>query len=905
MGLARPTPVVPTSQASVISTSTDGTQYNQPGFDNNGLTYSYKLLNNGQVNYVGTTFTLGQPNIPNAITSGAVYSLGQAQGSYTNVYLIGAAIAAQNNVPFVLTYSDGSTTAVPVNMSAWTASAGKAGETVLATMDYANNQSGAKVNSGTYYLYGYQLPVNPGKTLVSVTLPNTRNVVIMAMGFGTSNTVVVPGTYTYTPPAGTIEPVGTDTLSVSFTPSNPAGYTSATGSVQLVVTKGPITIIWPTPTPILVNQPLTSVQLDATAVNSQGVTIPGTFVYSPAAGTSFGTAGVYPLNVVFTPTDTTDYMPAPGTVNITVGNGVAAISGAQNDADCCFFSQPNPYTISVAGNALFGLFGPTGTVSVIYNGTTLATGTLNQGFLGAPSTVTLLLPSIQFLVGANTVTLQYTGSGSWAYPNTSSPATITLRNPSIPVAAAAVGQTVKTTIKYQFTQTGKINFTYSPAMANPEFSEAAFAAGDCVANTTYTAGQVCNFNVAFKPFVPGTRKGAIEVDFTPGTGSQAEPILYLFLSGTGNAAQITLGAASQTTVLNAGLSQPQSLTFSPADRLNSTLYVANSNAAQVVTLGSSGGSTTPWNTPNTGNFQYPVDLVFDAFGNLVVADYNAAKVFSFNQALAEKTISTAPITVAIPGAVKVDLAGNMFVADDGNTPQIVMIPGETYDTTYKPSVLLTGSSVSFPQAFGVDNGGANLFVGDGDLNTVTKIALDGSGTSSQVAIAPCAANVTPCAFNAPTGFAFDPHGDMYVTDATPRLVMLPAGGGQTTLVPITGLLNPSSVSLDGSGNIYVADFFGTVTKLSVNVGALSVTASTPGTTTLMNTGNIDLSITALTFASGAGSPYSESDTCKGSLIHPGGSCSITVTSKAGGTATDTLSITSNAFSSTTPAIKIN
>ena len=156
------------------------------------------MLNNGQVNYAGTTFTLGQPNIPNAITSGAVYSLGAAQGNYSNVYLVGAAIAAQTNVPFILTYSDASTTTVSVNMSAWTASAGNAGETVIATTAYANNQAGNK-SSGNYYLYGYQLPVDSSKTLVSVTLPSTRNVVIMALGFGTNNTVVVPGTYTYTP----------------------------------------------------------------------------------------------------------------------------------------------------------------------------------------------------------------------------------------------------------------------------------------------------------------------------------------------------------------------------------------------------------------------------------------------------------------------------------------------------------------------------------------------------------------------------------------------------------------------------------------------------------------------------------------------------------------------------------
>ncbi len=129
--------------------------------------------------------------------------------------------------------------------------------------------------------------------------------------------------------------------------------------------------------------------------------------------------------------------------------------------------------------------------------------------------------------------------------------------------------------------------------------------------------------------------------------------------------------------------------------------------------------------------------MFDAFGNLIVADYNAKEVFSFNQALAEKTISTGTITVGAPGAVKVGLAGDVFVADDGNTPQVVMIPGETFDTVYKPSVLLSGPSVSYPQALAVDNTGANLYVGDGDLNTVLKIALDGSGTSP-LAIAPCA-----------------------------------------------------------------------------------------------------------------------------------------------------------------------
>jgi hypothetical protein len=916
MGLARPTPVTPISQLSVISTSTDGTQYNQPGFDNAGLTYSYKLLNNGQVNYGGTTFTLGQPNVPNAITNGAVYSLGAAQGSYTNVYLVGAAIAAQTNVPFVLTYSDASTATVPVNMSAWTASAGNAGETIIATTAYVNNQAGNKVTAN-HYLYGYQLPVDSSKTLVSVTLPSTRNVVIMALGFGTNNTVVVPGTYTYTPPAGTTtEPVGTDTLSVTFVPSNPAGYSGSTGTTQLVVTKATPVITWPTPTPINVFVPLSGTQLDATAATPQGASLAGTFVYTPAAGASFSTPGIYPLNVTFTPTNITDYTTATATVNLTVGHDVAVSSGAiaNGFADCCFFSQPTPYTVTVAGDATFFGFPipPTGSVTVIYNGTILATGGLSIQS-GSTSTATVLLPSIQFYPGNNNITIQYSGD-SFFYGVTNTPATVPLRNPAIPVTAAAVGSTVNTRIPYRFPQDGTINFTYSPTMATPEFSEAAFVAGDCQSGANYNKGDECFFNVAFKPFIPGIRKGAIEVDFTVRNGSLAEPILYLFLSGIGNASQITLGAASQTTLLNAGLLQPQSVTFNPTDRNNNMLYVAESYAAQVVKLASAAsGPATTYISTSAGNFAYPIDMVFDAFGNLVVADYNQAKVFSFNQALARTTIGTGnAITLGAPGAIKVDLAGDIFVTDDGNTPQVVMIPGETSDTVYKPSVLLDSTKVTYPQALAVDNTGANLFVGDGMTSQVLKVALNGTGTS-QVNIAPCSSAIpaAQCAFNAPTGFAFDPNGDMYVTDGTPRLMMIPANhssGGQTILMPMTGLINPTNVSVDGSGNIYVTDYVGTLTKLSVNAGALKVTATVAGTTTVTNTGNLPLTISALTFASGGGSPYTEADTCKSGPIAPGGSCSITVTSKAGGTATDNLNFTTNAFSGTVPTvptIKIN
>jgi hypothetical protein len=898
VGTARPTPVVPNSQLQVLSTSTDGTHYNLAGFDGAGGTYSYDQLNNGSVNFAGSTFTLGSPTVPNAITNGAVYTL-SAPGNYSALYLIGAATTTgQTNQPFILTYNDAGPPVVQtINMSSWAASAGYAGEAIVATTDHENTQNGGS-QAGTFDLYGYQIPVDPTRTLVSVTVPNNRNVVIMALGFGANTQVVVPGSYVYTPPSGTVLAVGTHTLNVSFTPDNPDGYTGATGSTSLTVTQAMPILSWPTPAAIPVGTPLSSTQLDATA-SFQGAPLPGTFTYNPPAGTVLS-AGTHTLSVLFTPDDSVDFANATATVQIVVGTGASSVGGSPvySSGDCCFFSQPTPYTVTVSGSTA----APTGTVNVTLKGQTLGTGTLTPGS-GASSSVVLLLDSTYFVPGNNTVTLNYLGDTNYA--PTSNSATIPLRNPAIGSDPANVGGGTSTIyIPYTYVVPGSMTLNFNPAGgAASDFTNT--GATTCTTGTQ-PAGTVCFLAVAFKPASPGIRKGVVEVDFAPTTGP-AEPILYLFLSGLGSAAQIALGDATQST-LTVGLNQPQGVAFNPTDTSFGTLYVSNSDASQIVGLPSSGGAFTPWNAANTGNLAYPTDLAYNAFGDLLVADASSPNVFSFSPSLAEQTLSTGTITLGLPTANKVDLGGNLYIADGGNTPQIVVVPGETYDTVYTPSVLLNSSSVSFPQALGVDNTGANLYVGDGDNNQILKVALDGTGATSQVAIVPCDALVTPCAFNGPTGFAFDPNGDMYVTDGS-RLLMIPAthsSGSPTLLIPMNGLLGASAVTLDGSGSIYVADVSGSVYKLAANAGMMTITGvGGTQTTTVTNTGNLALTITSLTFTNGASSAFSETDTCTSAAIPPGGSCTITVAySNAAGTAPDTLNVSSNAFSATGVSIQV-
>lgn len=60
-------------------------------------------------------------------------------------------------------------------------------------------------------------------------------------------TANVPGSFAYTPAAGTVLSAGAQTLSVTFAPTNSTEYNPATASVSLTVSKATPTITWATP----------------------------------------------------------------------------------------------------------------------------------------------------------------------------------------------------------------------------------------------------------------------------------------------------------------------------------------------------------------------------------------------------------------------------------------------------------------------------------------------------------------------------------------------------------------------------------------------------------------------------------------------------------------------------------
>ncbi len=104
-------------------------------------------------------------------------------------------------------------------------------------------------------------PVQYGTPLTAAMLGCTATV----------NGATVAGTFVPNPPAGTILTAGTQTVTVTFTPTDTTDYTTATANVPLTVTQATPAITWPMPAAITYGTALTGAQLDASS------TVSGTF----------------------------------------------------------------------------------------------------------------------------------------------------------------------------------------------------------------------------------------------------------------------------------------------------------------------------------------------------------------------------------------------------------------------------------------------------------------------------------------------------------------------------------------------------------------------------------------------------------------------------------------------------
>jgi hypothetical protein len=500
----------------------------------------------------------------------------------------------------------------------------------------------------------------------------------------------VPGTLAYTPAAGVVPPAGTDTLSVTFTPTDTANYSTATKTVTLIVTQVTPTITWATLSPITYGTSLTSVQLNATA------SVPGTLVYTPAAG-SVPAAGTVPLTVTFTPTDTTNYTTATKTVQLTVNQATpgitwntpaaitygTALSGTQlnattSDPGTLSYTPPAGTVLPAGTNTLTVTFTPTDTTN-----NSSATKSVQLVVNQATPTITWATPAgISYGTALSSTQLNATASvpGTFVYmPAAGSiPAagTDTLSVTFTPTDTANYS-TVTASVQLAVSQTAPVitwanpaGITYGTALSAAQLNATASVPGTLV--YTPAAGSV-----------PAAGTDTLSVTFTPTdttnyttatktvqiTVTQAGPVITW-----ANPASIPYGTALSATQLNATASVPGTLVYTPA--------AGSVPSAGIDTLSV---TFTPTDTANytTATKTVQIDVTQAA---PVITWANPANI-TYGTALSATQLNA---TASVPGTLLYAPAAGSIPAAGTDTLSVTFTPTDTLNyTTATKTVQIT------------------------------------------------------------------------------------------------------------------------------------------------------------------------------------------------------------------------
>jgi len=178
IGTQLPTTSVPFgSAANIYGIVNDGSAVQGSGLD--GGAYAYSAIELGPtVSWGGVTFTLGAAGQLN-VMSKTTLNLPTANDS--ELYLLATGVdGSQLNQTFIVTYTDGTQDTFTQSLSDWFTPSNFAGESIAQTDNYRVNPDGSTDNR-TLYVYGYSFALNTAKQVQSLTLPQNRNVVVLAV----------------------------------------------------------------------------------------------------------------------------------------------------------------------------------------------------------------------------------------------------------------------------------------------------------------------------------------------------------------------------------------------------------------------------------------------------------------------------------------------------------------------------------------------------------------------------------------------------------------------------------------------------------------------------------------------------------------------------------------------------
>jgi RHS repeat-associated protein len=292
-----------------------------------------------------------------------------------------------------------------------------------------------------------------------------------------------------------------------------------------------------------------------------------------------------------------------------------------------------------------------------------------------------------------------------------------------------------------------------------------------------------------------------------------------------------------------------------------TYYVATAITPPLIPTNTGGAVTINGQTTTlAGSFNQPLGTTVDPFGNVYEADAGTHRILKVSPSGVVTVIAGTGSSGFVNGTgtgasfnhpvgLAIDAAGNIYVADEVNNAIRKITPTGLVTTLAGSgsagAVNGTGTSASFnlPCGVAIDASG-NVYVADYNNNSIRKISPTGavSTFAGNGAVGSANGTGTAATFNHPFSVTVDVSGNVYVADRLNNMIRkITSGGVVSTLAGNTtaGSANgtgtaasfhtPTTIAVDNQGNVYVADEGNNMLRAITPTGVVSTLSGTGAT----------------------------------------------------------------------------